>query len=333
MIIKHFQLKTNINKNTFLYLLYGPNFGLIEETINNVLKPNFTKNIFNYDENEILANTNKFEESILNKSFFDDEKLVIINRSSDKILNVIKSLNDKGISETVIFLKSGSLDKKSKLRNYFEKEKDLCCVPFYEENYQSLHSISQDFFVDKKIKISTESINLIIERSKGNRINLRNELEKINNFSKKKKIIEYEDVVKLTNLSENYDISQLVDSCLSMNKKKTINILNENIMSEENNVLILKSFLFKLKRLKKIKKQTEKTKNVEETLLKFKPPIFWKDKDIVKQQLKSLSLIEINKMIKDVNRLELLVKKNLQISSQIVNNFVLERLKESNNLI
>ena len=123
MIVKYFTLEKNLNKKISLYLLYGQNFGLIDETIDNVLKPFFTKNIFTYNENEILSDSNRFEESLYNKSFFDNEKLIIINRSTDKILNLNKNIVDKGLSETVIIFKSGNLEKKSKLRNFFEKKK------------------------------------------------------------------------------------------------------------------------------------------------------------------------------------------------------------------
>ena len=109
MIIKNFDLKKNLKKNINFYLLYGPNAGFIEETINNTFKPIFSKNIFNYDESEILLNINGFKESIFNKSFFDNEKLIIINRGSDKILSVLEDIINKGVSETTLIIKSNPL--------------------------------------------------------------------------------------------------------------------------------------------------------------------------------------------------------------------------------
>ena len=150
---------------------------------------------------------------------------------------------------------------------------------------------------------------------------------------KKKKTIGAEEILKLTNSAEDYSISELTDQCLAKNKTRTINILNENTPSTENNILILKTFLYKLKRLKKIKEEIEIKKNQEQVISSFKPPIFWKDKEIIKQQLKNLSLNEINIFIKKVNNLELTIKKNSQISNQIINNFILEKLDVSNNLI
>ncbi len=331
MIVRQQDLSKNLKKNINFYLLYGSNTGLIEETISEVLKPNFTKNIFNYDENEIIQNINNFEESILNRSFFDDEKLVIINRVTDKILEIIKNLILKNISGITIIIKTNNLEKRSKLRNFFEKDKKTICVPFYEDNYQSLVIIAQNFFKKRKIKISSESINCIIERSQGNRINLNNELNKINNFCWQKKTIEIDEILKLTNLADNYNLSELVDQCLAKNKKKTLNILNENNQSLEDNILLIKTFLFKLKRLQKLQIEIENKKNLDLVISSFKPPIFWKDKDIIKKQLKTLSLEEIKKMTIKINDLELSVKKHSQMSNQIMNNFIYESLYQASN--
>jgi DNA polymerase III subunit delta len=331
MIIKFYELKKNIRKDTNFYLLYGPNIGLIEETLNSTLKTVFSKNIFNYDESEILANINQFKEDIFNKSFFENDKLIIINRCSDKILVIIEEIIDKKISETVIILKSNVLEKKSKLRNFFEKNKNTIIIPFYEDNHQSLMSIAQNFFKKKKIKISSQNINYIVEKSKGNRINLKNELEKIENFSQKKLSIELEEIIKLTNLAENYDVSELTDQCLAQNRKKTLNILNENNPSSEDNILILKTFLYKLKRLKKLKLELETKKSTDVVISSYKPTIFWKDKDIIKQQLKIWSLSQLRSLINETNDMELLIKKNSQISNQIINNFILEKLNFPNN--
>ena len=331
MIIKYFDLKKNLKENINFYLLYGLNVGLIEETINGSLKPIFSKNILNYEENEILANVDEFKQNIFNKSFFENDKLIIINRASDKILGFIEDIIDKDVTETVIILKSINLEKKSKLRNFFEKNKKTIISPFYEDNYQSLMTIAQNFFREKKIKISPQNINLIVERSKGNRISLKNELEKIENFTLKKLSIELKDILKLTNLSENYNYSELADHCLAKNKKKTLNILNENNPSIEDNILILKTFLYKLKRLKKLKKDMEIQKDMETAISLFKPPIFWKDKDLVKQQLKVWSLPQLKVLIKNISGLELLIKRNSKISNEIISNFVLERLEIPNN--
>ena len=330
MIIKFYELKKNFNKSNNYYLLYGNNKGLINETIDNILKPNFSQNVYSYDENELLNNIEIFKEEILNKSFFENNKLIIINRATDKILKIIEEIIDKKIDDLKIILKAELLDKKSKLRNFFEKNKSTIIVPFYEDNNQTLLLLAQKFFKEKKINLSSQNINLIVERSKGDRINLKNEMEKIHNYSLNKKSIDTNEILKLTNLAENYNISELVDQCLAKNKKKTLNILNENNLSSEDNILIIKTFLFKLKRLKKLKLELDTKKNIDIVLSSYKPPIFWKDKDIIKTQLKLWSLKQIQKIIIDVNNIEIQIKKNSQISNHMTNNFILEKLSTVN---
>ena len=136
MIVKFFDLKKKANDKISVYLLYGQNSGLIEETVDTVLKPILSKNIFYYDENDILSKTDEFKEEIFNKSFFETDKLIIINRATDKILNLIEDIIDSKIENTRIIIKTGILEKKSKLRNFFEKDKKIIVVPFYEDNYQ-----------------------------------------------------------------------------------------------------------------------------------------------------------------------------------------------------
>ena len=331
MIIKNFDLKNNLKKNINFYLLYGPNNGLIEDTINQVLKPNFSKNIYNYDESEILSNVDSFKETVLNKSFFDNDKLIIISRATDKILKIIEEILEKKIDDLKVIIKADILEKKSKLRNFFEKNANTIIVPSYEDNDQTLIYLAQNFFKEKKIKISPQNINFIIERSKGSRINLKNELEKIASYSEKKLSINLNEIVKITNSNSNYDASELTDNCLALNKKKTLMILNENNPSLEDNIIILKTFLYKLKRLKKLKIELNSKKDLDYVLSSYKPPIFWKDKNLIKHQLQIWSLEQIKSLIRKINDLELLVKKNSQISNQLMNNFILEKLDRVNN--
>ena len=333
MIIKSFELKNYTKKNIKIYLFYGQNSELINETIERDIKPFFSKNLYNYEETEILSNKNSFQEGLFNKSFFEQDKLIIINRVTDKLLELIEDLEEKKNDDITIILKSGILEKKSKLRNFFEKNKTLIIIPFYEDNYQTLYILAETFFKQNKIKISNQNINYILEKTKGNRMNLKNELNKIKSFCQNKPSIEIEDIIKITSSVEDYKISELTDHCLAKNKKKTIDILNENTKSVEDNILILKSFLYKLKRLKKLKEKAIIDKNLDQVISSYRPPIFWKDKEIIKKQLTFYSDKEISFLIKKINNLELTLKKNSGISNQIMNNFILERLEKSNSLI
>ena len=333
MILKFYDLKNHINEKVNIYLLYGENSDLIDEVIEKNLKPITSKNHYNYEESEILLNKENFEESLKNKSFFEKDKLLIINRATDKILGIIEQVYKNKDDDLKIILKSGALEKKSKLRNFFEKNKDIIVIPFYEDTKQSLQYLAQKFFNETKIKISPQNINFIVEKSKKSRINLKSELEKIKNFSKDKKSIEFDDLLKLTCSAKDYEISELADECLAKNSKKTISILNEFNASIEDNILILKSFLYKLKRLKKLKEEIESNKNQDQVLSSYKPPIFWKDKEIIKRQLNTLSINDIKIFIKKVSEMELLVKKNSSLSNEITNNFIFETIENFSNSI
>ena len=323
MIVKHFNLKKELNKKINFYLLYGKNTGLIEEIIDTVLKPNFSDNIFYHEETEVIANLEIFLEKIYNKSFFENEKVIIINKVSDKILNILIEIIEKKLDNIKIILKSDILDKKSKLRNFFEKNNQTVIVPFYEDDQQSLSTLAQNILNQYKIRITRENLNLIVRKASGNRLNLKNELTKIIQYCKNKSSINQEEVLKIVNLSENFKISDLIDSYLLNNKKGLINIINENNFSEEENILILRTFLSKLKRLK-ILKESIIDENIELAISRFKPVIFWKDKNIIKQQLKKLNLKQINTLIKSINYLEVEIKRNFKISKNLINNFFLD---------
>ena len=330
MIIKHFDFQKKLDSETNFFLFYGENFGLIEETIENNIKRKFSNNTYTYDETDILLDKEKLLEKIFTKSLFDDNKFIIINNVSDKILVIIEEIYQK-ILDIKIILTAKKLEKKSKLRNFFEKKKDLIIIPFYEDNFQSLFKLVQEFFYLNKIKFSSQIINLLVEKSNGNRKNLKNELEKIYNFSNKKKSISFKEINKLINLDENYDLSEIINCSLAKNKKKTLGLLNESIISSDENILILRTFLYKLKRLKKLKKILEIERNIDAALVAYKPQIFWKEKDIVKQQLKCWSLNQIVFLIKDTINFEILIKKNVQISNQLIYDFIINKLNHVNN--
>ena len=258
----------------------------------------------------------------MNKSLFNEEKLTIITRSTDKILKFINEIKERNIQKIKIVINSNNLDKKSKLRTLFEKEKDLICIPFYEDNDKSLSIISQNFFINKKIKISQEIINLLVSRSRGDRGNLVNELNKIENLIITKKNISIEDILKLTNLSENYSVFELAENYLTKNKKQVSKILNENNFANDECILIIRTILSRSKRLLKLKKSQDQTGNIDVTISSFKPPIFWKEKDMVKKQIQSWSQDEIKKIIYKINDLEILVKKNSNNSLNFVSDFV-----------
>ena len=323
MIQKAFEINKINFKKYNLYLFYGENEGYKNEIIKDKFEKIYKNQIYRYEEKEVLDKKNEFFNSILSKSFFENEKLIIILRVSDKIINVIEEISSKNIEDIKIILSANILEKKSKLRSFFEKNKNTICTAFYADNVQTLTSISHNFFKEKKISISQQTINLLVERCKGSRKNLKNELIKVENFSKNRKTISTEDILKLTNLGENYNASELTDNCLAKNIKKIVNILNENNHSNEDCILILRTLLIKAKRLLKLQEEIKNNKNIDQIITNFKPPIFWKDKEIVKNQILKWSLKDIKRLIYKISDIELLTKKNSVNSVNIISDFLL----------
>ena len=323
MILKTFELN-KIRDSTIFHLLYGKNEGLKAECINEILKKNNGK-IFRYEERELKDGTESFYENILSGSLFENNKVIIINRASDKIYEVIRNLIDRNIDNVKIILNAGILETKSKLRSLFEKNKNLVCIPTYPDNHDTLSRLITFFLKKENISISQQNINLIIDKCNGDRNNLNNELNKIKNYSKNKKKITSVEILKLINLSENYALSELIDNCLAKNKSKTINILNENNYNAEDSIVILRTFLSKAKRILKLAIQLDLNKDINKTINSAKPPIFWKEKEIVKLQLEKWKPNKIEDLIKDLNDIELKIKQNYNNSKLIITNFILEK--------
>ena len=323
MILKSFELN-KISENTIFYLLYGKNEGLKNECIKKILARNNIK-VFNYDEKQIKDEVEAFYENILSKSLFESDKAVIINRASDKIHEIIKDLINRNIVNVKIIINAGLLETKSKLRSLFEKDRNLICIPTYPDTNETLSKLSSVFFNKEKILISQQNINLIVEKCNGDRRNLYNELDKIKSYAINKKKISSSEILKIVNLSENYGLSELIDNCLAKNKNKIINILNENNYNADDCIIILRTFLSKAKRMLKLAVQFEQNNDINKTINSAKPPIFWKDKEIVKIQLNKWKSNKIKNLINSLNDLELKIKKNQNNSLLIITDFILEK--------
>ncbi|MDC3004686.1 DNA polymerase III subunit delta [Candidatus Pelagibacter sp.] len=323
MIIKNFELEKIKKSNLFLYLLYGQNEGLKKHVIENCFIKNFKGLIEKYDEKEVIENQDEIHSKIFNKSFFENEKIILISRTSDKIVNFIEKILEKNVSDIKIIFLSEILEKKSKLRNLFEKNSNLICIPFYADDNKILTQLCGDFFKKKNIPISREILNTIVDKCQGDRNNLNQELEKVEMFIDGNTNIEVSDILKLINLSENYSVSELVDSCLSKNIKNTAKILNENSYTNDDCMLILRTMLNKTKRLIKLRDDYDETKNLDSTVSNFRPLIFWKDKDIIKKQILKWDKKNSSELIFEINELEKIIKKNSENSLRITYDFVL----------
>ncbi len=324
MILKFYELEKIKIENHYI-LFHGNNSGLKFEEIQK-FKNKFKKKITNYDEKQIIDDKENFFASVLNRSLFDDDKLIIINRASDKILSIIEELDEKEINDINLILNSEILDKKSKLRSFFEKSKSKhLSVAFYPDNDETLFKLAFNFLNSEKISLSRENINFIISKCNNDRRNLMNELEKIKLFLIDKKKITNEEILKLVNLTENHSINELVNFCLAKNQKQTLNILNDNNFSNEDCFIIIRTMLKKTKNLLDLLKNFDNNKNLETTINSARPPIFWKEKEIVKKQIQYWKIDKIRKLIEDINKTELELKKYRINPINHISNFLLEK--------
>ncbi|WP_428079092.1 DNA polymerase III subunit delta [Candidatus Pelagibacter sp.] len=329
MIIKSFEInKINLKDNKFI-LLYGKNDGLKLEVLKFLLKGKTLT--ANYDEKEIIENSDNFLNSLHTESLFENEKIMFIKRVTDKSFKILEHIVKKNLNNINIIIESDNLEKKSKLRSFFEKDKKTVCIPVYPDDFQSLSRIAFSFLKQKKISLSKSNIDLIINNTKGDRGILISELKKIENYSYSKKSINEETLLKLTNLIENHSISELIDNCLAKNKNKTFKIINENNYKNDDCVLISRTFLNKSKRILALTLKYEKNRNIDLTISEAKPPIFWKEKQITKQQIQNWNSKNLKFLIYQLCEVELMIKKNLNNSLNIITNFILEQVASKTN--
>ena len=222
------------------------------------------------------------------------------------------------------------MDKKSKIRKFFEENEDSICMAFYPDTTVTLNKIAIGFLKEKKILMSQLNINLIIGKCNNDRQNLINELKKIELFSMSNKKISKEDLLKIINLAENHSIFDLIDSCLLKDQKKVINIINENNFNIEDAIIILRTFLIKLKKILKLSDDFEKNSNINQTIANAKPPIFWKEKETIKQEILNWRTDKIRKLILKINEIELQIKKNNYNPINLVLDFIFEQSSKKN---
>ena len=272
-------------------------------------------------ENDILNNEENFFNSIFSGSLFSSKKVITIHESTDKILSNLNNIYEKNPENISLIVFSEILEKKSKLRNFFEINKNTVCIPCYLDSEKDLEIITQNELKKNSISLSRESINLLIEKSNLDRNNLRNEIEKIKSYCYNKKKIELDEIKSLINFSGDYKSDILVNECLCGNISQYNKILSEFYISAINQVYLLRILSNKIQRLLKIKDKEDKPNNLDNLINSSKPAIFWKEKPLVKKQLSIWKSNDLNKLISEINDTELLCKKNQGISKVIFFNF------------
>ena len=315
MIFKSYLIEQNNNlNNKNILLFYGENVGLKNEFKNKIKLKNKNSEIIRFNQEEIIKEEEKFVNEIFNISLFDKKKIYFIESSSDKILEVFKNIEDK-LSDQKIYLFAEVLDKKSKLRNYFEKSSNIGAVACYADNEISIKKIILD-----KLRgfegLSSQNINMIIENTNLDRVRLDNELDKINTYFTNKKI-NADTLELLLDIRVNDSFNLLKDEALCGNKIKTNKLLSNTVMDDDKNIFYLNIIN---QRMNKLIETSELVKNLslENAVNTIKPPIFWKDKPMFMMQAKKWNKNKIKNVLKKTYDLEIKIKSNSIINKNIL---------------
>ena len=321
MIIKNYQfdISNEVKKRYKALLFYGVNEGLKKEYIDEIKKDNKNIEIYNFFEEEVIKNNQLFYENIFNNSLFEANKIIFLHEATDKIFNIVNECLNKLDQNIKLYIIANNLDKKSKLRQLFEKSQNEVAIPLYEDDEKTLLN-----YVKKELNefkgLTNEVCNLIISNSKLDRRLIQNEIIKVKTFFYNK-IIKKESLQNLLNLKKETGFDEIRDSAITGEKIKLNKLLSSNSLNKEDLFFFLNSLIFKFKKMKDL--LSSKDKSVESIIDNARPPIFWKEKPILKKQLNIWSKKNIDKIINTLNETEILAKKNSQIESSIIFNNLL----------
>ena len=337
MIIKSYEILKNILKflDYNLFLFHGENEGLKKDIVENIkteaIKKNKNIEFISLYESDILNNEEEFYSSVYSQSLFSNEKIIIIKDAKDKIIKPIKEVLNKYPKNVKIIFISDILEKKSILRNLFETNIKTIAVACYPDSEKDLEIIANIEFKKNKIILSRETINLLIEKSNYDRNNLKNEIEKIKSFTLNKKKLEVDEIKTLINFSGEHKSDSFINECLCGNILQYKKILSEFYLNTVNQIFLFRMLSKKIQRLLIMKEIEKDHKNLDNLINSSKPPIFWKEKPMVKKQLKIWNQVDLKKTVYEINDIELLCKKNPQVSKIIFFNFFSKICKQANN--
>jgi len=324
MIFKSYIIEQNIEniKKFNVFLFYGENQGL-KKDFKEQIKSYYNNNeILNLFQEEILKNSSLLVNEIKNKSLFNDEKIIFINEANDKIVSIVDDLFNI-IKDEKIFIFADNLEKRSKLRNIFEKSKDCGVVPCYQDNEITIRKIVSSELTNFK-GLTPEIINTIIQNTGLNRDKIHNEIEKIKSCFKEK-IIDTQKLEQLLNIKVNENFNALKDEALKGNQKNTNRLLADTIFEFENSVFYLNLINQRVNKLFEIEDLKKDNSNLEMIIANLKPPIFWKDKPIIIEQAKKWNKDKLKLAQKKTFDTEIKIKSDSTIRKDLlIKNLLIE---------
>ena len=311
MIFKSYLVESNLSllKDKNIILLYGENNGLKDDIKKSIIEKNKNKEIIRLTQDDILKNNSLLDNEIMNLSLFDDKKIILIDNITDKSFSLI----EKNVSQNncLICLFSGVLERRSKLRNLFEKEKTLGLIPCYEDNEITLQNYIKNYL--KNIKgLNQEIINFIINNSNKSRDKIKNELDKTAVYFMEKEI-NISELRQLLNLDENDNSQRLRDTAILGDKRLLNDLISKTQINEQDNMIYIRGLLNQFTKLAEILEINKTTKNLTKAIESLKPSIFWKDKPMVLGQANKWEINKIKTTINELTDAEILIKSSTDI--------------------
>ena len=331
MIYKSYLLENNTKSiySQKAFLFYGENEGLKSEFKKIIKTENSRSQSLNFNQEEIIKNSNLLINEITNKSLFEDSKIIFIDQVNDKILNILDEELIKSLDKEMIFLFTGILDKKSKIRNYFEKSNFCGITACYKDNEITIKKIISEK-LNKFKGLTPQILNLIIDNTGLDRNKINNEIEKIESCFLDK-IIDANKLELLLNIRANDDFNQLKDDALNGNKVNTNKLLGDTVFEPENNIFYLNSINQRINRLKEMEELKDKNSNLEVLLSNLKPPVFWKDKPMLIEQSKKWNKNKIQDALNKTYKAEIEIKSNANIRKDlIIKNLIIDLCSTAN---
>ena len=331
MIFKSYLVENNLSllKDKNIILLYGENKGLKDDIKKSIIEKNKNKEIIRLTQDDILKNNSLLDNEIMNLSLFDDKKIILIDNITDKSFSLI----EKNVSQNncLICLFSGVLERRSKLRNLFEKEKTLGLIPCYEDNEITLQNYIKNYL--KNIKgLNQEIINFIINNSNKSRDKIKNELDKTAVYFMEKEI-NISELRQLLNLDENDNSQRLRDTAILGDKRLLNDLISKTQINEQDNMIYIRGLLNQFIKLAEILEINKTTKNLTKAIESLKPSIFWKDKPMVLGQANKWEINKIKTTINELTDAEILIKSSTDIKgSEITKKLLIDICNKASNV-
>ena len=322
MIIKSFSINyEKLFSDYKINLIYGENFHLKTEILNKLTQI-FKKNEFKtkfIKEDELLKDIEILDNYLNQDSLFGEKEILVIQEASDKLLDYI---NFSEIDKKLILV-TNNLTKKSSLRNKAEKEKIISCIACYEDDEKTLQSLLRNGLTKLGIKVPYEAIDQLFNINKLNRNDINSGLEKLELITKDKKL-DSETFSSLFNTTSSFDAFEISNALLSGDKKALNKILSSFYHFSINFNEVLGPLKYKINKLIDIYEYNENETKIAVLVDTYKPPIFWKEKGIIRTQLSKWNKNELDTLLDKINEIEILCKLNYEIAETIFNKFLLD---------